>query len=113
MWLRDRQMSEYVPLSDHATPRIVLLKDGSALAMFQVDGIPAETLDSDVLYAIRRKRNHALCGLSATDGIVLHSWVCRGFAPRSIYPNGTFRSRFAQALDRRYQDKLFDRFLYL
>jgi type IV secretion system protein VirB4 len=104
---------KYVPLLEHATPFVMLLKDGSVFAMIQVDGIPAQTLDSERLYQQRRALNHAICGLGSTDGLILYSWVCRGFAPPSVYPKGKFRSTFAERLDGRYRDKLMDRFLFL
>jgi type IV secretion system protein VirB4 len=110
---RERTLANYMPLVDHATPRVVLMRDGSALAMFQVDGLPVHTVDTDVLYRTRRSLNHALTALASEDGVVLYSWVCRGFAPPSIYPAGAFRSAFARNLDQRYRERLMDRFLYL
>jgi type IV secretion system protein VirB4 len=104
---------KYMHLLEHATPFVVLLRSGAVFAMLQVDGMPAQTLDADVLYQARRALNHTICGLDATDGLVLYSWVCRGFAPESVYPQGNFRSAFAAQLDRRYRDKLLDRFLFL
>lgn len=111
--LPERLMSDYVPLFDHASPRVVMMKDGSAFAMFAVDGLPAQTLDDDVIFRARRSLNHSLCGMATTDGLVLYSWVCRGFADPSIYPAGGFRSSFARNLDQRYRAKLFDKFLFL
>lgn len=89
------------------------MKDGSVFALIAVDGMPAQTLDEHVLYQLRRGLSHAVCGIGTTDGLVLYSWVCRGFAPPSVYPQGKFRSAFAEQLDRRYRTKLFDRFLFL
>lgn len=110
---RDRSTAKYVTLFEHVSRRIVLLKDGSAFAMFQVDGLPAQTLDVDALYRARRTLNHAFCGLASTDNLMLYNWVCRGYAPASVYPAGSLRSRFAQELDERYRAKLLDRFLFL
>ena len=110
----DRSTDDFVPLFRHASPLVVLLKDGSVFSMFEVDGLPAQTLDAAELYRARRLLNHALCGHAGTmDGLVLHAWVCRGFAPASVYPAGTFRSRFAQELNEKYRARLMDRFLYL
>ena len=109
----DRSTDIYVQVYDHASPRVVLLKDGSAFAMYEVDGLPAQTLDVADLYRGRKSLNHGWTGLSSTEGLTLFSWVCRGFAPDSVYPSGVFRSRFAHDLNERYRAKLMDRFLYL
>ena len=104
---------KYVHLVEHVTPFVIIMKDGSVFALIAVDGMPAQTLDEHVLYQLRRGLSHAVCGIGTTDGLVLYSWVCRGFAPPSVYPQGKFRSAFAEQLDRRYRTKLFDRFLFL
>jgi type IV secretion system protein VirB4 len=109
----ERRISEEVRLFDHASPRVVLMKDDSAFLMFQVDGLSAQTMDEARLRQIRRSLNHDLCSLATTDGLVLYSWVCRGMASPDIYPEGPFHSRFAHGLDRRYRGKLFDRNLFL
>lgn len=109
----ERLLSRYIPVLDHASSGVVLLKDHSALAMIAVDGIPVQTLDADVVYRARASLNHALCGIASTDGLVLCNWITRGFAPESVYPAGTYRSDFARDLDVRYRAKLFDRFLFL
>lgn len=106
-------MEEVVRLFDHVTPRVVLLKDGGAFAMFQVDGLSAQTMDDDRLRHMRRSLNHALSSLASSDGLVLYSWICRGMASPDIYPKGEFRSRFAHGLDQRYREKLFNQNLFL
>jgi type IV secretion system protein VirB4 len=111
--LPERTLGGYVPLFDHASPYVVLLKDGSALVVLQVDGLPVQTLDDDLVYRTRRSLNHALCGIATTAGLVLYSWTTRGFADSSCYPGGEFRSTFARNMDARYREKLFDRFLFL
>ncbi len=100
-------------LVQHAAPFVVLTKRGGAFAMIEVDGVSAQTLSADVLRGFRRRLNHSTCGIGTTDGLVLYSWSCRGFAPESIYPRGDFRSAFAAELDRRYCAKLMDKFLFL
>jgi type IV secretion system protein VirB4 len=111
--LPERHMSSYMRIQAHVTPRVVILNDGSVLALYQVDGVSAQTCEDDILRRLRSRLNHAICGRSADDGLVLYSWVCRGFAPVSLYPTGRFQSNFAREVDRRYRDKLFDKFLYL
>jgi type IV secretion system protein VirB4 len=105
--------SKYMPLINHVTQHVVLLSDGSAMALFEVDGLPQHTADDALLYRTRGQLNHDLTGLSSEPGIVLYNWVTRGFASPSLYPAPTFRSDYARELDRRYRDRLFNRFLYL
>jgi type IV secretion system protein VirB4 len=109
----DRSTDIYVHAYEHAAPRVVIFKDDSVFAMFEVDGLPVQTMDMNLLYGARRNCNHVMNGLASTDGLVLHSWVCRGFAPPSIYPAGVFRSQFAHDLNERYRAKLMDGMLYL
>ena len=109
----DRSTDLYVQPYDHATPWVVLTKSGGAFAMFEVDGLPAQTLDEAVIYRARRSLNHGWTGLAGTDGLVLYAWVCRGFAHPSVYPTGRFRSRFAHDLNEKYRARLMDRFLFL
>lgn len=94
-WLGLTAQTALDPCRNMAAALKVLFKDGGVFSMFEVDGLAAQTLDAAALYRQRRHNNHALCGLASTGGLVLHSWVCRGFAPASIYPAGQFRSRFA------------------
>lgn len=110
---KQRSTDRYVTMYEHASSRTILLKDGSALAMYEVDGFPAQTLEDAELMRRRRQWNHVLCGFSGTDNAVLFNWICRGLAHEGIYPGGSFNSDFAREVDRRYRTKLFDRFLYL
>jgi len=110
---KERCLSQYVNLVDHAREDVVLMKDNSALAMFQVDGYPAQTREDRDLYRHREVRQRGMVGLASTPGLVFYDWACRGFADDNIYPKGAFRSKFAREVDRRYRTKLFDRFLYL
>lgn len=110
---RVRVFSDYLPVRDHASPSVVLLKDRSALAILELDGLPVHTLDDDLVRRARDSLNHLLCGWSSIDDLVLYSWVCRGRAEEAVYPSGTFRSRFAADLDARYRARLLDRNLYL
>jgi type IV secretion system protein VirB4 len=109
----DRSTDIYVQAYEHAAPRVVIFKDDSVFAMFEVDGLPPQTMDTALVYRARRHCNHIWNGLASTEGLVLHSWVCRGFAPPSIYPAGVFRSQFARDLNERYRARLMDGMLYL
>jgi type IV secretion system protein VirB4 len=109
----ERSTDIYVQAYDHVAPRIVAFKRGGVFAMFEVEGSPAETIDMDRIFQQRTALNHSLTALSSNQGLVLYSWVCRGFAPESVYPEGVFRSTFAHDLNETYRAKLMDRFLYL
>lgn len=109
----ERSTDIYVQAYDHVAPRIVAFKRGGVFAMFEVEGSPAETMDMARVYDQRKALNHSLTALSSNQGLVLYSWVCRGFAPESVYPDGVFRSTFAHELNEAYRAKLMDRFLYL
>jgi type IV secretion system protein VirB4 len=46
---RDRLFSEYVPLVSHISDLVVSGNDQSALAMFEVDGLPPETTEPETV----------------------------------------------------------------
>lgn len=110
---KERLLRRYLKLVDHVRPDVVMLRDGSMLALYEVDGIPVQTLEMPQLRRIRRQLNHNISGLSQHRGIVLFDWTCRGFADPSIYPNGKFITAFAGRADARFKEKLFDRYLFL
>jgi type IV secretion system protein VirB4 len=110
---RERLLTEYVQLFDHVDDQVVLLRDGSTFAMVQVEGLPAQTLDEDIMRRARRMLNHTYVGLSSHDGLVLYQWVCRGIVADGIYPTGRFASPVAERIDAKYRSRLLERNLYL
>ena len=110
---RERLLKDYIPWLDYATDSVLLFNDGSAFLMFAVEGLPFETVEEELIWYQRDQLELALRNV-ATDGLIFHVLQCRGVADQSIYPGGSFRSAFAEALDFAYRERLFaGRFMWL
>lgn len=108
---RERLLSSYVSLVGHMTDYVASLTDGSVLALLELDGLPWQTLDEIDIRSRHRRWNSTLLNI-AVDGLIFHVIQCRGLADPSVYPQGSFRSAFAEALDMTYRERLLDRSLY-
>jgi type IV secretion system protein VirB4 len=103
----ERLLSSYIPWSDYARDNVMLFDDRSAFVMFQVDGLPFETVEPDVLWHQHNQMELALRNM-ATDGLIVHTLQCRGLADAAQYPRGQFRTAFAETLDMDYRERLFN-----
>jgi type IV secretion system protein VirB4 len=108
---RDRLFSEYVPLVSHISDWVVSGDDQSALAAFEVDGLPPETTEPETVNQWHSRLNVTWQNIAAAT-TVLYVYQCRGAADPSIYPRGKFRSAFPEAFDMAYRERLFDQSLY-
>ncbi len=108
---RERLVSDYIHMVDHITDTTVLFDDGSAFAMFDVEGLPWETADTVDVAKWHSDYNLALRNI-ATDTIILSVYQSRRMADVGDYPRVAFASDFAEALDRRYRARIFDGLLY-
>ena len=108
---REREPDTYVPYVGHSSPNVVLLDDGSVLAMLQLDGIAWETADIEEVNARHAQRNLLLRNV-ASDRLVVATHVVRTMADPSAYPGDECTSTFARALDGAYRAHLFSDRLY-
>jgi type IV secretion system protein VirB4 len=95
----------------HVSDKVVLLDDGSVLAMFSVAGIAWETADVEDIRRRHEEWNNTLRNV-ASDTLIINTYQCRGMADPSIYPDRFFASSFADKLNRDYRRNLFERSLY-
>ena len=93
---------EYVPYVQHIAPGAVALDDQSHLAMLRVAGRGWEAADPDQILAWHSQRN-VLARNIASDRLIISTHVVRAPAGDDAYPNGVFRSAFAERLDRAYR----------
>jgi type IV secretion system protein VirB4 len=94
---------EYVPYFQHASPDVVLLRDGSRLAMFRVIGRGWETADPDEAQSWHNQLNVLVRNI-ASDRLILSVHLVRTAGRAEDYPRGQFRSAFARQLDAAYRD---------
>ncbi|MDH0699716.1 MULTISPECIES: VirB4 family type IV secretion/conjugal transfer ATPase [unclassified Agrobacterium] len=102
---REREPDTYVPYIGHATPGVLLLDDGSLMAMLRLDGAAFETADPLEVNARHAQRNILLRNI-ASEQIVLATHVVRSLADGTEYPEAECRSAFARELDTAYRDRL-------
>lgn len=108
---REREPDTYVPYIGHAAPGVLLLDDGSLLAMLQLDGMAFETADPQEINARHAQRNLLLRNL-ASDRIVLATHMVRTLADASLYPTAPCSSPFARDLDVAYRQRLLSNRLF-
>jgi type IV secretion system protein VirB4 len=94
---------EYVPYVQHVAPGVVLLDDQSRMAMFRVAGRGWESADPDEVDAWHNQLN-VLARNIASDRLILTVHLVRAAATDDAYPAGSFRSTFAEHLDRAYRE---------
>lgn len=102
---REREPDTYVPYIGHVAPGLLLLVDGSLLAMLRLDGTSFETADPREVNARHAQRNILLRNI-ASERMVLATHVVRSLSDGSLYPSGECRSAFARELDTRYRQGL-------
>jgi type IV secretion system protein VirB4 len=94
----------YLPYLGHITPNVVLLEDGSLLAMAELHGLPHELSSNDERNAAARMLN-SLWRNIASDTVTLYAHFIRD---RQVADTRVphFRNRFAAELDREYREKI-------
>ena len=107
---------EYVPYVQHIAPGVLVLDDHSYLAMLRVAGRGPESADLDEIAGWQNQRNvHARNIVS--DRLIITIHQIRMPAADGAYPEGRFRSAFAERLDRAYrasvQRQLYHNEMYL
>ncbi len=102
---REREPDTYVPYIGHAAPGVLLLDDGSLLAVLAVDGLSAELADVAEVNARHAALNVLLRNV-ASDRVTLSSHLVRTLADPDVYPGEPTRSGFARDLDAAYRERL-------
>lgn len=108
---REREPEEYLPYLGHVSNGIVLLDNGSLLAMLRLDGVAWELADADEI----NSRHEMLSGLLrniADERFVLTSHLVRTMDDGKQHPQTSCRSSFGRDLDRAYRARLDDGRLY-
>ena len=100
-----------VPWLGHEYDDVVLNRDGSVFVLYELQGLPFETLDDWLITEHKHGLNHTYCQI-AHDSFTLTIWQHRGPAPSNIYPDIPTDREFTQTLNLRYKAHLFDQSLY-
>ena len=102
---REREPDTYVPFIGHASEEVLLLDDGSLLAMLRLDGAAFELADTGEVNSRHAQRNILLRNI-ASDRVVVATHVVRTLADDAIYPDKLCTSAFARELDASYRERL-------
>ena len=70
---REREPETYLPYIGHATPGVVLLDDGSLMAMLKLDGVGWETGDADEVNGRHAQRNILLRNIASERMVYRHA----------------------------------------
>ena len=73
--LTDKPADEYLPWHGHVADDVVLLEDGTHLAVVRLDGQPMSLMDDPARYAERRRRHAALRALADTNVTISGQYI--------------------------------------
>jgi len=100
--------ARFIPYAVHLTPEVLKLREnGDLCATWRLHGMPFETAGVDEIAAAKTQLInflHSIRGSSIGEPVAL--WVHRVRRTATDRLQGQFPSRFAEALDRRYWDRL-------
>ena len=108
---RETLLGDMIPVEDHISDNVALMKGNSVMAMFEVTGVFPDTADDVDIAALFDRLHNPLKNVAADD-VELTIYQCRGAADPSIYEGGVHRTQFARDLDAAYRDSLFRGSLY-
>ena len=100
---RELEVRDRLPYARHLTDRIIRLDNGALLMSFRLDGASFETADVRDLNDWHGKLNGAWRNLASDRLAVWHHLVRYR---QDAYPDGRFRSAFAQELDAAYRARI-------
>ena len=106
----ERSAERYLPYLGHVRPDILLMDDGSVLAMAEIPGAPYE-LAADADRAASLVTVNALCKNVADDNVTLHSAFVRGPGAGQL-AHAVMPNEFAASLDRAYRERVLTGRLY-
>jgi type IV secretion system protein VirB4 len=107
----DRLATDQIPIQHHIRDTVWLFDDGSVYAISELTGRPWETAGEETGCSWKDNLNRIWKNI-ADDTVIITIYDCRGLALASVYPEASFRTRFAAALDSAYRRNLFARGLF-
>lgn len=100
----ERSGDIYLPYVGHVADNVILLRDGSVLAIGRIDGVAFELEEPDARNARCRNFNTLYRNI-ADDNVSLFSHLVR-HADMQPAPPRRFRSRFSAMMDAAYQERI-------
>jgi len=107
---REANPIKRLPYSHHVDENVVACDNGELLAVFQIEGLPFETLDIWEINSWHETLNIALRSI-ADDHLAVQSFLLR--RQRREYPTGRYSSRFSRDLDEGYRESVSSERMYV
>ncbi len=107
---REKAVGDHLPYTAHVDDHTIVTRDGLALQIIRLEGLPFETIDAVQLEARKIARDAMLQAISSARFALVHHVVRRAVAPDL---EGKFGDSFSEALDNAWRGRLADRRLYV
>ena len=100
---REKSVGDHLPYLAQIDDHTILTRDGLALQVIRLEGLPFETIDAVQLEARKAARDAMLQAMSSARFALVHHVVRRAVAPDL---DGEFGDPFSAALDKAWRDRL-------
>ena len=107
---REKSVGDHLPYRTQVDDHTILTKDGLAMQIIRLDGLPFETIDAAQLEARKAARDTMLQAIASARFAVVHHVVRRAV---SADLEGQFGDPFSESLDKAWRDRLAVRRLYV
>ena len=107
---REKSVGDHLPYLAQVDEHTILTRDGLALQVIRLEGLPFETIDEVQLEARKVARDAMLQAVASARFALVHHVVRRAVSPDV---QGHFADPFSTALDQAWRDRLSARRLYV
>jgi type IV secretion system protein VirB4 len=108
--VREKSVGDHLPYLAQVDDHTIVTRDGLALQVIRLDGLPFETIDAAELDARKVARAMMLESIASARFALIHHVVRRSVAPQL---EGEFADPFSAALDGAWRERLSARKLYV
>ena len=107
---REKSVGDHLPYLAQVDDHTIVTKDGLALQVIRLEGLPFETIDAALLEARKLARDTMLQAVASARFALVHHVVRHAVAPDL---DGRFGDAFSEALDQAWRSRLAERRLYV
>ena len=107
---REASVGDHLPYAAQVDDHTILTRDGLALQVIRLEGLPFETIDAAQLDARKAARDAMLQSVASARFALVHHVVRRAVSPTI---EGHFGDAFSEALDQSWRSRLAARRLYV
>ncbi|MDP3677401.1 MAG: hypothetical protein Q8R44_20270 [Novosphingobium sp.] len=107
---REKSVGDHLPYVAQIDDHTILTREGLALQVIRLEGLPFETIDAAQLEARKVARDAMLQAVASARFALVHHVVRRAVAPEL---EGKFDDSFSAALDQAWRARLSARRLYV